>query len=147
MSNDVQNFLQKYPHLKFKLQLYFNRGDDQYKVDSYRRMIEKNGMICNMVVKLIPNQRFLDLLSDSIVFQSVTDMDLLCIRIRSIVRDLKPVIKSAPNLTKLTIELNLNIIEDINRVIECLFSITKLDFLDIQIIASSYIVMKILKIF
>lgn len=64
-------------------------------------------------------------------------MKLYQIQIRSIQRDMEPVIKLAPNLTKLTIELNLNIVEDIHRLPECLFSITKLDLLDIQI-ESSY---------
>lgn len=137
MSYSVQKFLQECQNLKLKLQLYLGKEDNYTKVNSYRQLIEGNETIRDMIVKLMPNRTFIESLSNSIVLLSVTNINLHQIQIRSITSDLKPVIRLAPNLNKLTIELNLNIVEDIHRLSVCLFSIIKLESLNIEMIASS----------
>lgn len=112
---------------------------DREKLESYINILVNEEHIKDMVVCLRPNQELIDLFPSNLVFNSVADLDLReCLSIRTIDDELITILRMTPAVTKLTIKLDLEDKFTAQDMIDSVFCLDKLAFLDISFMKSDW---------
>lgn len=120
--------------LKLKLSRRLEYYEDRDKLESYINIMVNEERIREMVVHLKPNRKFIDLLPNNFIFNSVTELDLYDMNIRSIDGELSSILKLTPSVTKLTIALDLKQTFTAQDFVDFVFGLDKLTFLDVRFV-------------